>query len=134
VQFCRERSALAQSRRLRFPLVQKSRLLSILAPPSFPPFQSLKTRLLYLHLLLPIVCSPLPSTLSLAHLQLVPSFLQLWYLISFCTRKQLHFLSYSTARPKEVVSRISTASDNTCTAVSHTLRINGVLEFRSFLT
>lgn len=37
----------------RFSLVHKSRLLSILAPPSFPPFRSLKTRLQCRHLLLP---------------------------------------------------------------------------------
>lgn len=62
-----------------FLLVHKSRLLSILAPPSFPPFRSLKTRLQCRHLLLPSVSSSLPPTYLLVHLHRVPSFLQLWH-------------------------------------------------------
>jgi hypothetical protein len=96
----------------RFSLLHKSRLLSILAPPSFPPFRSLKTRLQCLHLLLPTVSSPLPPTLSLAHLQLVPSFPQLWYLIYITQGTKLFSLLLSI-RSKEAVSRKSAISDST---------------------
>lgn len=71
-----------------FLLVHKSRLLSILAPPSFPPYRSLKTRLLCRHLLLPSVSSSLPPTLSsgpLAPCTIFPA------AVVFCTRNQVIF-------------------------------------------
>ena len=79
-QFFRKIRVVAQSWRLflqRFSLVHKSRLLSVLAPPSFSPFRSLKTRLQYL--LLPTVASPL--YLKPSYSLYVPSFLQLCYLM-----------------------------------------------------